>query len=125
MWGRNYLDPANCRRFFHRYCIINSAGNKKNIDRLPSRSVFDSGREYSFRSGGFTNEISLFTPSETAESCLLCLLTDEAVLAPYPQGFFSGCTFKKYIYAPKEECYWSDEQLIEKYESIFERKPHN
>ena len=95
------------------------------IDRLPSRSVFVSGREYSYRSGGFTNTISLFAPSETAESCLLYLRTYEAVLAPYPQGFFEGYTFKKYIYAPKEEYYWSDEQLIEKYESIFESKSHN
>ncbi len=63
--------------------------------------------------------ISMYTPSESAETCLLFLQTYTGELAPYPQGYFAGYTFKKDIYAPKSEFYWSDEKLIKKYKSFF------
>ena len=60
-----------------------------------------------------------YTPSKSAETCLFFLqtYTSEVVC---PAGAFAGATFEKDIYVPKSEFYWSDDQIIKKYESFFE-----
>lgn len=94
--------------------------NRRNdiIHSLPSRNITVHSEKHSHYYECYKT-ISMYTPSETAETCLLFLQTYTGELAPYPQGYFAGYTFQKDIYAPKREFFWSDEQLIQKYENSF------
>lgn len=88
------------------------------IHNLPSRKI----TVYSEKNSCYYEcykTISIYTPSKSAETCLLFLQTYTGELAPYPQGYFAGYTFQQDIYAPKSEFYWSDEQLIQKYKNSF------
>lgn len=88
------------------------------IHKLPSRIIIVCA-EKDFGHYECEKTISMYTPSNSAENCLLFLQTFTGELAPYPQGYFAGYTFQKDIYVPKCEFYWSDEQLIQKYKSSF------
>ena len=95
--------------------------NRRNsmIHNLPSRKITVHSEKNSCYYECYKT-ISIYTPSKSAETCLLFLQTYTGELAPYPQGYFTGYTFQKDIYVPKSEFYWSDDQIIKKYKSFFE-----
>ncbi len=95
--------------------------NRRNnmIHSLPSRKITVHSEKNSCYYECYKT-ISIYTPSKSAETCLLFLQTYTGELAPYPQGYFAGYTFQKDIYVPKSEFYWSDDQIIKKYKGFFE-----
>ena len=95
--------------------------NRRNgiIRNLPSRNITVHSEKNSHYYECYKT-ITIYTPSESAETCLLFLQTYTGELAPYPQGYFAGYTFQKDILAPKSEFYWTDEQLIQKYKNNFQ-----
>ena len=114
---KTFLDPTDYNLhdlFLKRF----QSTRMKTIHQLPSRKVtVHSESQHGYYECHKT--ISIYTPSKSAETCLLFLQTFTGELAPYPQGYFAGYTFQKDIYAPKSEFYWSDEQLVEKYKHFF------
>ncbi|MBE6713182.1 MAG: hypothetical protein E7580_06645 [Ruminococcaceae bacterium] len=72
--------------------------------------------------GHVYSTITVKAPDLSTNTCLIHLDTHEAELCPYPQGYFEGYTFQKEIVASIEEYNWSDEQLKEKYEPMFDKR---